>query len=230
MHIGEYQNPWGQSSRHRRLNVQTSTSNARSPFRRRTVSPFDPTDFGTPLAAIALTLALAAHAAATPTPHEAVKNNHPDHVEAMLDAGADPNAKDEHGLTPLHWAISNVDRTIWRVRLLLDTGTDPNAKDRAGNAPLHWALDHDSKEWITKALLDAGADPNLKNKVGNSPLHFAARYGRTTAVEILLDAGADPNLKNKKGELPLDVARGKAKDVLFAYMLSKPGTQPNPYC
>ena len=111
---------------------------------------------------------------------------------------------------------------------MLDTGADPNAKDRAGNAPLHWALDHDSKEWITKALLDAGADPNLKNKVGNSPLHFAARYGRTTAVEILLDAGADPNLKNKKGELPLDVARGKAKDVLFAYMLSKPGTQPNP--
>ena len=30
---------WGQSSRHRRLNVQTSTSNARSPFTRKTVSP-----------------------------------------------------------------------------------------------------------------------------------------------------------------------------------------------
>ena len=28
------------------MNVQTSTSNARSPFRRKTVSPFDPTDFG----------------------------------------------------------------------------------------------------------------------------------------------------------------------------------------
>ena len=44
--LGKHQNPWGQSSRHRRLNVQTSTSNARSPFRRKTVSPFDPTDFG----------------------------------------------------------------------------------------------------------------------------------------------------------------------------------------
>ena len=81
----------------------------------------------------------------------------------MLDVGAsaDPNAKGEHGLTPLHWAITNVDRTIWRVRLLLD-------------------------------------------------------------------ADADPNLKNKKGELPLDVARGKAKDVLFAYMLkqTRHPTQP----
>ena len=28
---GKHQNPWGQSSGHRRLNVQTSTSNARSP-------------------------------------------------------------------------------------------------------------------------------------------------------------------------------------------------------
>ena len=42
---GEYQNPWGQSSRHRRSNVQTPTPNACSAFRRRTVSPFDPTDF-----------------------------------------------------------------------------------------------------------------------------------------------------------------------------------------
>ena len=43
---GEYQNSWGQSSRHRRLNVETLTSNARSPFRRRTVSTFDPAEFG----------------------------------------------------------------------------------------------------------------------------------------------------------------------------------------
>ena len=37
---------WGQSSRHRRLNAQTSASNARSPFTRRTVSQLDPTDLG----------------------------------------------------------------------------------------------------------------------------------------------------------------------------------------
>ena len=42
---------WGQRSRHRRLDVQTSTSNAPSPFRWRTVSPFDPMDFCTPLQA-----------------------------------------------------------------------------------------------------------------------------------------------------------------------------------
>ena len=48
--IGEYQNPWGQSSRHRRSNVQTPTPNACSDFRRRTVSPFDPTDFDASLA------------------------------------------------------------------------------------------------------------------------------------------------------------------------------------
>ena len=40
----KHQDPWGQSSRHRWMNVQTSTSNARSPFRRKMVSPFDPTD------------------------------------------------------------------------------------------------------------------------------------------------------------------------------------------
>ena len=43
---GKHQDPWGQSSRHRRLNIQTLTSNVRSPVRRKTVSPFDPTDLG----------------------------------------------------------------------------------------------------------------------------------------------------------------------------------------
>ena len=40
---------WGQSSRHRRSNVHTPTPNACSTFRRRTVSPSDPTDFDTSL-------------------------------------------------------------------------------------------------------------------------------------------------------------------------------------
>ena len=44
-HVRKHQNPWGQSSRLRRSNVQTPTPNAFSAFRRRTVSPFDPTDF-----------------------------------------------------------------------------------------------------------------------------------------------------------------------------------------
>ena len=44
-HIRKYQNPWGQNGRHRRSNVQTPTPNVCSAFRRRTVSPFDPTDF-----------------------------------------------------------------------------------------------------------------------------------------------------------------------------------------
>ena len=38
----KHQNPWGQSSRHRRLNVQTSPRSPDTPFRRRAVSPFDP--------------------------------------------------------------------------------------------------------------------------------------------------------------------------------------------
>ena len=50
----KHQNPWGQSSRHRRLNVQTSPRSPDTPFRRRAVSPFDPTDFGASYYALAL--------------------------------------------------------------------------------------------------------------------------------------------------------------------------------
>ena len=38
----KHQNPWGQSGQHRRLNVQTAPSNARSPSSRTTVSAVDP--------------------------------------------------------------------------------------------------------------------------------------------------------------------------------------------
>ena len=42
---GKHQNPWGQRSCHRRLNVQTPTSNAPLPFQTEDGWPFDPTDF-----------------------------------------------------------------------------------------------------------------------------------------------------------------------------------------
>ena len=43
---GKHQDPWGESGRYRRLNVQTASSNARSPSCRKTDSAVDPTDFG----------------------------------------------------------------------------------------------------------------------------------------------------------------------------------------
>ena len=56
------------------------------------------------LAAVALTLALAAHVGAAPLYDSAYKD---DVVVALLNAGANPNAKDDiHGTTPLYQAAA----------------------------------------------------------------------------------------------------------------------------
>ncbi len=65
-------------------------------------------------------------------------------VELLLKYGAELNAVDAHGMTPLHYAIrSHVDDT---VRLLVERGADVNLKDGEGRSPLKLA-----KEWGASA-------------------------------------------------------------------------------
>ena len=55
----------------------------------------------------------------------------PSVVKTLLDAGADPNARDEDGFTPLHVAAGH-SKTPAVVKILLDAGADPNARTTTG--------------------------------------------------------------------------------------------------
>jgi ankyrin repeat protein len=59
-------------------------------------------------------------------------------VSWLLQNGADPNALDEEGRTPLHvCAARNTVATV--VKLLIGAGSEPNALDASGNTPLDYA-------------------------------------------------------------------------------------------
>ena len=87
----------------------------------------------------------------------------PSVVKALIDVGADLEANDKMGLTPLHLAAVRDRPSV--VKALIDAGADPNARGEYGRTPLHIAAQSfkagDSPD-VIKALIDGGADPNAR--------------------------------------------------------------------
>ncbi|MFI2477821.1 ankyrin repeat domain-containing protein [Nocardia xishanensis] len=92
-------------------------------------------------------------------------------VAELLDAGLNPNDRDNDGATPLHGAAQY--DGVETVRVLLDAGAEVNAQDNQGDTPLFYAL---RSPWSTAAVVqllrDRGADPQLVNAQGNTPLSY----------------------------------------------------------
>jgi len=109
------------------------------------------------------------------------------------------HAKDEHGYTPLHLAISELGKKEV-VKLLIEKGADINARDRDGYTPLHLVFAKLGNTELVKILIDNGADVNAKGgTLSATPLHLAAEKGFKDSVELLILSGADINAKNNIG-------------------------------
>jgi len=76
--------------------------------------------------------------------HSAVAISNPEITTFLLENGADPNVKQQTGVTPLHSAAHNNQPNL--VKLLVEYGADINAKTDDGKTPLDMALEKDFKE------------------------------------------------------------------------------------
>ena len=126
-------------------------------------------------------------------------------ISIILDAGFDPNARNDPGATPLHVSAGNNDNPVV-TSLLLDAGANPYTKVNNGHTPLHSAIRYEETvPAVVSILLEAGADPNTRDNDGDTPLHLAIRYEKKVraVVSILLEAGADPRIRNYDGDTPL---------------------------
>lgn len=111
----------------------------------------------------------------------AVDHGKLDAAGKALDAGADVNARNKYGRTPLHDACR--DGRPETARLLIDAGADVNVKGKHGDTPLHKACEfgNEGRTDLARLLLEKGADVNAKSGNGNTPLDVAMQDHPWTA-------------------------------------------------
>ena len=85
-------------------------------------------------------------------------------IEALLEAGAQVDARTEVGRTPLHAAVRHGDAAA--IGALINAGAQVDARTEDGSTPLLVAAAVGHAAAI-EALLDAGADPKARDKGGS---------------------------------------------------------------
>jgi serine/threonine-protein phosphatase 6 regulatory ankyrin repeat subunit B len=110
----------------------------------------------------------------------------------LIEKGADLQASDTSGMTPLSVAVTAGDADL--TRLLLDAGANPKYR-LPGGTPLIIRASRDRHAEIAGYLIGAGAGFGARAKDGTTVLMAAVQGGLSTFVELLLSWGADPNAR-----------------------------------
>lgn len=151
----------------------------------------------------------------------------PGAVARLLCLGADPNARDHDGTTPLIAAAAaegggderrNERRTRRaRQKRARETTTaaltfsdpealDLEARERLTGCTALWAACASGSVGVALELIAAGADVNARNAHGRTPLLAAALGGHCEIALALVAAGADVDAADDDGETPLYAA------------------------
>lgn len=122
--------------------------------------------------------------------HLAAFFGHSGLANALLDRGADANARSTNQMknTPLHAAAAG--RQVELVRILLTREADPNARQRGGWTALHSAAQTGDLE-IIQLLLSHRADINARADNNQTALDLALTEDHHEVVRLLEHGGAN---------------------------------------
>jgi ankyrin repeat protein len=191
---------WGFSSSKPAVSVQAQSAEARKPL---------------PLSAVEKEL------------FQAIRNDDADAVRRCLSLGANVNATDALGITPIKTAIA-LNRTD-AVRAFLDAGYDDSQE---GSPALVYAVVQNRLEIVRellKSMVKKGTAGKVVNKIdknGYTPLMYAIDRSHVAVAQQLLSAGADVNAPDKEGHTPLMMAVAVSKADMVE-MLLKAGADTN---
>ena len=136
-------------------------------------------------------------------------------VQSAIRSGANVNAKDDLGHTPLMYAAGySGDPEIIKALILAGANVNETANPRLpdaegppwfeGATPLIWAANSTKNSDVLRVLIQAGADVNLKDDMGWTALmHAAYHNGDLEVLRVLIQGGAEVNAKDNIGRTPL---------------------------
>ncbi|MCH2546063.1 MAG: ankyrin repeat domain-containing protein [Alphaproteobacteria bacterium] len=109
-------------------------------------------------------------------------------VEALLKAGANPNAIGEDKWPVISLASMRADQKAFdTVKLLVEAGADLNVRDPNGETPLMNAISINNPDMV-KYMIEEGADFHAVNANGRNVKLFAEHYGNEDVVFLIEEA------------------------------------------
>lgn len=149
-------------------------------------------------------------------------------IVGLVNSGADPNVFDEHGLTPLYYAVKN--NKPRDVAALLENGARIDVTDIRGYTPLALAA-WNGRTNVVKVFTDHGADLDGSTDLPVvKPLSAAILGNHEGTMRVLLERGADPDGADLWGQTPLTIAASKGALSMVKALLEAGATLDHRDC